>query len=211
MKNRNALSNLFYVIILLALAGFLVVEFGVVKLAASTQKLVGTLLLAVAILMVAAVEFLFPILANKVMLKNNRYRLMVIIKAVLFAASALVLFLYEPFHVIKNMPVALALFVVFYFIQFFISLDPKVETKKPKSAVPKTAAGPSQDHSAKPVPQTSSANTSNTSGTSNTFGASGTSGASGASGDVPGSIDDIGAGDSDEDIEDFLFDIESDD
>ena len=200
MKNRNALSNLFYVIILLALAGFLVVEFGVVKLAASTQKLVGTLLLAVAILMVAAVEFLFPILANKVMLKNNRYRLMVIVKAVLFAASALVLFLYEPFHVIKNMPVALALFVVFYFIQFFISLDPKVETKKPKSAAPKTAAaGPSQDPFVKPVPQTSSANTSNTSG------------ASGASGDVPGSIDDIGAGDSDEDIEDFLFDIESDD
>ncbi|MBP1587850.1 MAG: hypothetical protein ILO53_05555 [Clostridia bacterium] len=197
MKRQSALSNLFYVIILLALAGFLVVEFGVVKLAASTQKTVATLLLAVAIIMVAAVEFLFPILANKVMLKNNRYRLMIVIKAVLFVAAALVLFLYEPFHVIKSMPVALALFVVFYFIQFFISLDPKVETKK-KTPARKPAAVPQNNPAAQNGSTTGSSGNAPEKRTARPD-------------DMPGSIDDINPGDSDDDIEDFLFDIETDD
>ena len=199
MKNKNALSNLFYVLILLALAGFLVVEFGVVKLAASTQKTVGTVLLALAILMVAAVEFLFPILANKVMLKNKRYVFMIVIKAVLFAASALVLFLYEPFHVIKSMPLALALFVVFYFIQFFISLDPKVETKKQKSPA-----------AVKPDPDT--APDSPSKADAETLKADADKGkARDARPDgISESIDEIDPGDSDDNIEDFLFDIETD-
>ncbi len=143
MKKRNGLTNLFYVIILLSLVGFLAVEFGFFNLEAQVQKIVATGLLALAIVMVACIEFVLPIASNKDMLKNKKYAIMVAIKAVLFIAAATVLFLYEPFGVIRNMTVALVLFVVFYFIQFFISLDPKVERKeetekaKPKKEKPK--------------------------------------------------------------------------
>ena len=144
MKKRNGLTNLFYVIILLSLVGFLAVEFGFFNLEAQVQKILATALLALAIIMVACIEFVLPIASNKEMLKNKKYGIMVAVKAVLFVAAATVLFLYEPFGVIRNMTVSLVLFVVFYFIQFFISLDPKVErkeeTEKPKAKKEKPKA-----------------------------------------------------------------------
>ena len=127
MKNRKWLTNVFYVIILLSLLGFLLLEFNIFGLEAGIQKWAASGLLALAIISVALVELVFPVASNRDMLKNQKYVVLVIVKSVLFIASAAVLFMYEPFGVIKNMPVALVAFIVLYFIQFFITLDPKAE------------------------------------------------------------------------------------
>ena len=193
MKKRNGLTNLFYVIILLSLVGFLAVEFGFFNLLFRTPitafrrhgnrkyseakrheyqqreefrncfavfsyhvplpfRIVWQhpLYLSILSMILSIKPFLrswgasFTKASLETMLKNKKYGIMVAVKAVLFVAAATVLFLYEPFGVIRNMTVALVLFVVFYFIQFFISLDPKVErkeeTEKPKTKKEKPKA-----------------------------------------------------------------------
>lgn len=125
MKNRNLLSNILYIIVLIALAGFLIIQFEVLKLDEMPQKIVSSVLLAAAVISVAFVEIVFPVLDNKPMLKERKYIIMTVVKSILFAAALIVLFLYEPFGIITNMPVALVGFLVLYFVQFFINLDPK--------------------------------------------------------------------------------------
>ena len=130
MKHRNLLTNLLYVLIIVSLVSFLLVEFSVFNLDDGMKRVVSTALLSVAILSVALIEIVLPVIANRDMLKNPKYIILFVIKTVFLIAAAAVLFLYEPFGVIKNMTLALILFVVFYFIQFFITLEPKYERKK---------------------------------------------------------------------------------
>lgn len=125
MKKRNLWTNILYVLILVGLATFLIAEFalnsneGIKTIAAATA-------LIVAIISVALVDIVFPVIDNKDMLKNKKYLVLTIVKSVLFLAAAIVLLLREPFNVIKSVPGALIPFIVLYFIQYFISLDPKV-------------------------------------------------------------------------------------
>lgn len=126
MKKRNLLTNIFYVVILVALAGYLVAEFALND-NESLQKILAVLSLAVAIISVGLVDIVFPILDNKDMLKNKKYVIITLVKTALFLAATIVLFLHTPFKVIKSTAVALVTFVVLYFLQYFISLDPKVE------------------------------------------------------------------------------------
>lgn len=125
MKNRNLLSNILYIVILVVLAAFLVVQFNLLHLGDGTKTAVSSILLAIAVVAVAFVEIVFPVMDNKEMLKDQKYKMMLIVKSVLFIIALALLFLYEPFGVITSMPVALIGFVVIYFIQFFINLDPK--------------------------------------------------------------------------------------
>ncbi len=125
MKKRGLLSNVLYVVILVTLVCFLLVQFDILGLGEQAKTAVSTILLVLAVASVAMVEIVFPVLDNKELLKEKKYVIMIAVKSVLFLASLAVLFLYEPFGVIKDTAVAIVGFVVFYFIQFFISLDPK--------------------------------------------------------------------------------------
>ena len=66
------------------------------------------------------------------MLRNKKFIIKALVKTVLFLAASIVLFLYEPFGVIKDVVLALVLFVVFYFLQFFINLEPQRVKKSAK-------------------------------------------------------------------------------
>lgn len=131
MKNRNLLSNILYIVILIVLAGFLVVQFNLLSLSDDMKTVVSSIFLAVAVVAVAFVEIVFPVIDNKEMLKEKKYQIMLAVKSVLFVIALALLFLYEPFGIIKSMPVALVGFVVVYFIQFFINLDPKPVLEEP--------------------------------------------------------------------------------
>ena len=138
MKSRNLLSNILYIVILIVLAGFLVVQFNLLHFSDDTKTIVSSIFLAVAVVAVAFVEIVFPVIDNKEMLKEKKYRIMLIVKSVLFVIALALLFLYEPFGVIKSMPVALVGFVVIYFIQFFINLDPKPVVEEETAAEEET-------------------------------------------------------------------------
>jgi magnesium-transporting ATPase (P-type) len=125
MKKRNLLSNILYVAILVTLVAFLLVQFQVLGMSEETRTIVSTVLLVIAVLSVAMVEIVFPVLDNKALLKEKKYAIMVSVKSVLFVASLVFLFLYQPFGKITSAGIAIAGFVVLYFAQFFISLDPK--------------------------------------------------------------------------------------
>ena len=132
MKNRILLSNILYIVILIVLAGFLVVQFGLLHLSDDMKTTVSSIFLAVAVAAVAFVEIVFPVIDNREMLKQQKYKIMLIVKSILFVIALALLFLYEPFGVIKSMPFALIGFVVVYFIQFFINLDPKPVVEEPE-------------------------------------------------------------------------------
>ena len=125
MKKRGMLSNILYIVILVALVGFLLVQFNILGLEDSAKSVASTLLLVLAVISVACVEIVFPVLDNKELLRDRKYVIMATVKSLLFLAALVILFLYEPFGVIKSTGFAIVGFVVLYFIQFFISLDPK--------------------------------------------------------------------------------------
>ncbi len=145
MKYRNLLTNIFYVVILISLVLFLLIEFGVMGMSDGMKRVVSTLLLALAVLSVAMIEIVLPVIANRDMLKNKKYVVRAVIKTVLLLASAVVLFMFEPFGVIKDMTTALVIFCVTYFLQFFISLEPKLANKNSSE---KKASGSKQGTSA---------------------------------------------------------------
>lgn len=132
MKRRNLLTNLLYTLIIISLVCFLAVEFKVLKIFEQDffHKAGVGISLGIAIISVALVEIIFPIADNKDMLKFKKYKILIIVKSVLFAGAVAVLFLYEPFGIIKNMVVALVAFLVLYFAQFFISLDPRTKDEE---------------------------------------------------------------------------------
>lgn len=126
MKNRNLFTNILSVLIIVALAFFLLVQFNVFSnMGDSTKNLIGIVSLAIAIASVILIDIVFPVIENKVRLSEKKYLILFIIKIILFTAAVAVLLLFHPFAVIKNTTVALVSFIVLYFIQFFINLDSK--------------------------------------------------------------------------------------
>ncbi len=132
MKYRNLFTNILYVVMLLSLVGFLLAEFDVFGFDDGVKRLVATMLLAVSVLCVACIEIVFPVVANRDYLKNKKYLIRFIVKTVLLVVAAAALFLHMPFGKLEMFP-ALAIFVVTYFIQFFISLEPKAGKKAAKA------------------------------------------------------------------------------
>lgn len=126
MKNRNLFTNILSILIIVALAFFLLVQFNVFSdMAQSTKDLIGIASLAVAIVSVILIDIVFPIIENRARLTEKKYLIMFIVKVILFAAAITVLLLFHPFKIIKDTTVALVSFIVLYFIQFFINLDAK--------------------------------------------------------------------------------------
>ncbi|MBQ7444925.1 MAG: hypothetical protein IJS71_03165 [Clostridia bacterium] len=134
MKFRNLITNILYVVILFALVGFLLVEFQVFGFDDGIKRVVATVFLLLAVIGVSVIEIVLPIVANRDMLRNKKFIIKALVKTVLFLAASIVLFLYEPFGVIKDVVLALVLFVVFYFLQFFINLEPQRVKKSAKKA-----------------------------------------------------------------------------
>lgn len=126
MKNRNLFTNILSILIIAALAFFLLVQFNVFSgMEQSARNSVGIASLAVAILSVILIDIVFPVIDHKSRLSEKKYLILLIVKVILFAAAVIVLLLFHPFGVIKNTAVALVSFIVLYFVQFFINLDAK--------------------------------------------------------------------------------------
>lgn len=126
MKNRNLFTNILSILIIIALAFFLLVQFNVFSgMSDSAKSLIGIVSLAIAIVSVILIDIVFPVIENRARLSEKKYLIFFIIKVVLFAAAVTVLLLFHPFAVIRNTTVALVSFIVLYFIQFFINLDAK--------------------------------------------------------------------------------------
>ncbi|MBP5311966.1 MAG: hypothetical protein J6112_03935 [Clostridia bacterium] len=143
MKYRNLITNLLYVLILVSLVAFLLIEFDVLNFG-EFKKVGSTIFLAVAVLSVIVIEVVLPVIANRDMLKNKKYLIRVIIKSLLLLTSAVVLFLYEPFGVYNNMTVALVVFIATYFLQFFINLEPNASRRKTREEIPEEGSDPQE-------------------------------------------------------------------
>lgn len=126
MKLRNLFTNILSILIILALAFFLIVQFDFIKgLTDSHRNMIGIASLAVAIVSVILIDIVFPVIDNRSRLSEKKYSILLIVKAVLFAAAVTVLLMYHPFGIIKTSWIALGSFVLLYFAQFFINLDAK--------------------------------------------------------------------------------------
>jgi len=126
MKNRNLFTNILSILIIVALAFFLLVQFNVFSsMGQSARDMIGIVSLGVAILSVILIDIVFPVVDNRARLREKKYLILLIVKVILFAAAVAVLLMFHPFGVIKNTTVALVTFIVLYFVQFFINLDAK--------------------------------------------------------------------------------------
>ncbi len=127
MKNRNLLTNIFSVILMLSLVAFLLVTFNVLK---KYETVITYISLPLAILSVACIDIIFPIIDNIKRLRTEKVLLILtIVKIVLFIAAFVVMLLYVT-RVIETETTVLIIFVVLYFAQFFINIDPKEDRTK---------------------------------------------------------------------------------
>ena len=126
MKLRNLFTNILSILIILALAFFLAVQFDIIEgLTDSHRNMIGIASLAVAIVSVIMIDIVFPVIDNRSRLSEKKYLILLLVKVVLFASAVTVLLMYHPFAVIKTSWIALGSFVLLYFAQFFINLDAK--------------------------------------------------------------------------------------
>lgn len=123
MKKRNLLTNIFSAVLIVSLVAFLLVIFEIIKGGLGTA--IKYISLPLAIISVACIDIVFPIIDNRGLLKaSSKVRILAIIKIILFIASFLVMGL-SLRGIIDNQIVAVVIFVVLYFAQFFINIDPK--------------------------------------------------------------------------------------
>lgn len=123
MKQRNLLTNIFSVLLIVSLVAFLLVTFGVVK--GVMGEAITFISLPIAIISVACIDIVFPILDNKQRLREDKVlRILTIVKIVIFIAAFVVMSLYVA-RVILNEVLAVIIFIILYFAQFFINIDPK--------------------------------------------------------------------------------------
>ncbi|HHT92374.1 MAG TPA: hypothetical protein PLI11_01780 [Clostridia bacterium] len=126
MKHRNLLTNIFSVVLIVSLIAFLFVT--IRGMEGGLGDTIRYISLPLAIISVACIDIVFPILDNKQRLReNNNLKILTIVKIVLFIASFVVIGLYVTNIILNDDTemVAVAVFVVLYFAQFFINIDPK--------------------------------------------------------------------------------------
>ncbi len=125
MKHRNFLSNIFSVVLIVSLIAFLFVMLKGMDDGLGTA--IKYISLPLAIISVACIDIVFPILDNKQRLRENiNLKVLTIVKIVLFIAAFVVIGLYVTNIILSdNEMIALSVFVVLYFAQFVINIDPK--------------------------------------------------------------------------------------
>ncbi len=128
MRNRNLLTNIFSIVIILALIAFMLATFGILPGAAdkagTVSYYVAKICLPLALAAVACMDIVLPLLDNRRKLAEKSYLLKVIVKVFFFLAAVMVLVLRNALH-IESQVLALVLFIIFYLAQFFINLDPR--------------------------------------------------------------------------------------
>lgn len=125
MKQRNLLTNIFSVLLIISLVAFLLVTLK--GMDDGLGNTISYISLPLAIISVACIDIVFPILDNKQRLRQDKtLGILTIVKIVLFIASCVVIGLFVM-GVIQNELQAVIIFVILYFAQFFINIDPKQE------------------------------------------------------------------------------------
>ncbi len=136
MKKRKLLTDIFTVVLMVAivlvLLAYLNIFPGDVQEAGSVSYIMLSYVsVPLALIAVALIDLVFPLIDNRAMLAENAYRIKTGIKIVLFLAAVvfgMLFFVSDVFaNVIKNEFVGVAIFVALYIAQFCINLDPKPE------------------------------------------------------------------------------------
>ena len=136
MKNRKLLTDIFTVVlmvsIVLVLLAYLEVFPGSIREEGSASYIILSYIsVPLALISVALIDLVFPLIDNRVMLKENAYKVKAGVKIVLFVAAVIfgVLFFMTGAFVtlIVNDYIGVAIFVALYIAQFCINLDPKPE------------------------------------------------------------------------------------
>ncbi|MBP3392803.1 MAG: hypothetical protein J6L76_08490 [Clostridia bacterium] len=141
MKNRKLLTDIFTVVlmvsIVLVLLAYLNVFPGTVQDEGSASYIVLSYIsVPLALISVALIDLVFPLIDNRAMLKENKFKVKAGVKIALFAAAVIfgVLFFMTDAlaTAITNDFVGVAIFVALYIAQFCINLDPKPEPVEEK-------------------------------------------------------------------------------
>lgn len=130
MKYRRTLNNIFTVLIMISLLGFLLAYFEVFN-NETVEGVIQKITLPVALVSAVFMEVVLPAIDNKEMFKTDKtFVIKFIIKCLLLGGAVvpLVLNLLGEFTQDSTSEfTVLAIFVVLYMAQFFINLDPKPE------------------------------------------------------------------------------------
>ena len=123
MKKRTLLTNIFIVVLMISIVFVLLAFFEVFPESAQSAILFASMSLA--LISVALVDIVFPLIDNASRFKNeNSYKVKTVIKIVLFrVAVACLLFTVKGIGFYKTQFLAFAVFCVAYLAQFFIDLD----------------------------------------------------------------------------------------
>lgn len=123
MKKRTLLTNIFIVVLMISIVFVLLAFFEVFPESAQSAILFASMSLA--LISVALVDIVFPLIDNSSRFKNeNSYKVKTVIKIVLFlVAVAFLLFTVKGIGFFKTQFLGIALFCVAYLAQFFIDLD----------------------------------------------------------------------------------------
>ena len=123
MRKRTLLRNIFIVVLMISIVFVLLAFFEVFPESAQSAILFASMSLA--LISVALVDIVFPLIDNASRFKNeNSYKVKTVIKIVLFlVAVAFLLFTVKGIGFFKTQFLGIALFCVAYLAQFFIDLD----------------------------------------------------------------------------------------
>lgn len=123
MKKRTLLTNIFIVVLMISIVFVLLAFFEVFP--ESAQSVILFASMSLALISVALVDIVFPLIDNASRFKNeNSYKVKTVIKIVLFlVAVAFLLFTVKGIGFFKTQFLGIALFCVAYLAQFFIDLD----------------------------------------------------------------------------------------
>ncbi len=130
MKKRKLLTDIFTVVLMVAIVLVLLAFFGVFPGDVGTPGDVAYIMLSfvsvpLALISVALIDLVFPLIDNKAMLKENSYKIKAIVKIVIFLAAVVFGVLFFTGVVSLDQFVGVGIFVVLYIAQFCINLDPK--------------------------------------------------------------------------------------
>lgn len=136
MKNRKLLTDIFTVVLMVAIVLVLLAYLNIFPGTVQEEGSVSYIMLSyvsvpLALISVALIDLVFPLIDNKALLKERMFQIKAGVKIVLFLAAVIfgmLFFMSDVFvNLIKSEFVGVGIFVALYIAQFCINLDPKPE------------------------------------------------------------------------------------
>lgn len=131
MKHKNLLTNIFSIVLMVSLVIILLAAFNIFpgessETPGSLSNVLSSIAMPLALISIALIDIVFPLIDNRVKLKEKKYLILTIVKLVLFAAAVvfLMLHMFAGLFAEKQI-VAIMIFCILYLGQFVINLDPK--------------------------------------------------------------------------------------